>query len=63
MNYAFSRNASWVRLFGYIVHVKRGEPLFSERYGYRKYWPSTNYGYNTYRGWRICIEKEKVRAE
>ena len=31
----------WFRLFGYGLHVKLAkghQPLFSERYGYRKVW-------------------------
>ncbi len=37
----FFRWGFWVRIFGYGLYVKpsRGcEPLFSERYGFRKAW-------------------------
>ena len=51
--YAGSRESGvwWLRMFGYGVQVKApwNKPLFSERNGYRKFFPK--------RGWRIGVLK------
>lgn len=53
INCAGYKDAFWFELFGIIFLFKRSAPLFSERYGYRKY-------YNVpFTQWRFHVEKRK----
>jgi len=41
-----NEQTKWFRIFGYGIMVTKREPLFSERYGYEKF-------YSLMFGWRI----------
>lgn len=55
IKHCFSKDSRWIRFGPWLLHWKRSPPLFSERYGYQKFYkiPFTE--------WRIRLDHEQPK--